>query len=443
MKKYLFFIIALALSACNSKVPELTGISLNKKKLTLEVGETYRLKVSFTPEEVAEAAPELVWLSSDEDVATVKNGKVTAKAVGKATITATCDKHEAECVLTVVEAGENPDPDPDPDPDPVNGRLVLNSYDIELLFDQTFQLVAMIETDEGEQTPEDPVIWSNIHTNVAHVDETGLVTGNQRGFDTITATCGKLTAQCAVYVMPRTIKTGFSAGEGKLVSFAPANLAYENKSLSFYLIFDQLHCIGPRNDRSNPSYSGDIDLFGWGTGNNPMLYSTTFSDYETWTDWGSKSVSGLDAGSWRTPSKEEWEYLLNGRENAEKLKTLVNIEAMQGLVLLPDEWWPPKRLWITPNATEYITNKISIATWREMESYGAVFLVAGGYRVGSEVTDADVIGYYWSSTPADGEMSTGAYALEFGGIPKNPGGELNPEYRLYGCAVRLIRNLGE
>ena len=52
---------------------------------------------------------ELVWTSSDESVASVNNGTVTAVAEGEAVITVTAENGvSAECVITVVEPFVNP-----------------------------------------------------------------------------------------------------------------------------------------------------------------------------------------------------------------------------------------------------------------------------------------------------------------------------------------------
>lgn len=64
----------------------LKGISLNASSLTLTTGQTYDLKVTPNP---ASALASVNWTSSNPSVASVSGGKVTAKAEGNATITAT------------------------------------------------------------------------------------------------------------------------------------------------------------------------------------------------------------------------------------------------------------------------------------------------------------------------------------------------------------------
>ena len=81
-------------------VLEPTSISLNKTSLTLDVGKSYTLTKTVSP---SNAVTSYTWSSSNTSVATVdKNGKVTAKASGTATITVkTSNGKTANCKVTV------------------------------------------------------------------------------------------------------------------------------------------------------------------------------------------------------------------------------------------------------------------------------------------------------------------------------------------------------
>ena len=105
----LLVILTLILTCCGKKAEEevgaeLKGISLNKKSLSMDIGETARLMVVYNPEEAAKFAPAVTWESSVPSVATIQDGKVTAKQKGKATITAFCGKYYADCEV-IVETG--------------------------------------------------------------------------------------------------------------------------------------------------------------------------------------------------------------------------------------------------------------------------------------------------------------------------------------------------
>lgn len=80
---------------------EATAIALDKTTLALEQYREEKLVATLTP---AEANTQIVWTSSNAEVATVENGLVKAVGVGEATITATAGELTAACVVTVSEA---------------------------------------------------------------------------------------------------------------------------------------------------------------------------------------------------------------------------------------------------------------------------------------------------------------------------------------------------
>ena len=84
----------------SKKIVEATGISLNKTSLSLHEGASETLTVTITPADTTDKT--VTWTSSDTNVATVSNGKITAVKVGKATITATTSNGKtATCTVTV------------------------------------------------------------------------------------------------------------------------------------------------------------------------------------------------------------------------------------------------------------------------------------------------------------------------------------------------------
>lgn len=91
-----FSIVAVLLTLCITKPAYTkTKVKLNKTTITMEVGQTKQLKLTGTKKKVT-------WKSSSTKIAAVnKNGKVTAKKAGKATITAKCNKKNYTCKVTV------------------------------------------------------------------------------------------------------------------------------------------------------------------------------------------------------------------------------------------------------------------------------------------------------------------------------------------------------
>lgn len=77
----------------------LTGISLDKKEITLNVRETTTLSPVLTPADVT--SPTLLWKSDDETVATVEGGVVTGVKEGKTKVTVSSGEFSASCDVTV------------------------------------------------------------------------------------------------------------------------------------------------------------------------------------------------------------------------------------------------------------------------------------------------------------------------------------------------------
>ncbi len=75
------------------------GIALDKTSLELKVHESATLSPAITPDDAT--SPVITWKSDNEDVAVVEGGKVTGVKEGTATITATCNGHEAQCSVKV------------------------------------------------------------------------------------------------------------------------------------------------------------------------------------------------------------------------------------------------------------------------------------------------------------------------------------------------------
>ena len=110
MKKNYFKIIALAVSllivtiGCKKEIIDVTEVTLDKSNLTLTVGETANLTATVLPKDATNK--NVNWTSSDDAVATVAEGKITAKAIGTATITVTTEdkNHTATCAVTVISS---------------------------------------------------------------------------------------------------------------------------------------------------------------------------------------------------------------------------------------------------------------------------------------------------------------------------------------------------
>lgn len=75
-----------------------TGVSLSESALSLSASESATLVATVTPENTTDA---LTWETSDDSVAIVSDGVVTATGNGNCTITARCGEYNATCAVTV------------------------------------------------------------------------------------------------------------------------------------------------------------------------------------------------------------------------------------------------------------------------------------------------------------------------------------------------------
>ncbi len=193
---------------------------------------------------------------------------------------------------------------------------------------------------------------------------------------------------------------------GGKIFFSQGNLQYQASTSTWRFATNQYDAIGSGNSNVSPTYSGWIDSFGWGSGNQPTQTSENPSDYSTFVDWGIHAISngGNTANLWRTLTESEWTYLIFTRPNASSKRGRATVNGMYCYVLLPDEWVLPSGLSFTPDANNW-TNVYTTEQWAQMEAAGAVCFPAAGTRAGG-TNNTNINNYnewccYWSSTSAN------------------------------------------
>ena len=235
-----------------------------------------------------------------------------------------------------------------------------------------------------------------------------------------------------------THKFKFSVSPTRQVYFSKGNLQYQPSTNTWRFAENQYDVIGAGNSNISPSYSGWIDLFGWGTGGNPTFSSTAYRDYSTFTEWGSCPISngGNATFVWRTLSLEEWYYLIYLRPDAKQKIGFAEIEGgLQGIVLLPDEWTAPDIYpTFTPNTSD-IVNFYEPRQWPILENSGAIFLPATSIRNGNTADNNRRDGYYWAK---ESWRDAFAFCFCFRSTTLWPEG-FYYQLRHYGRAVRLVR----
>ncbi len=250
----------------------------------------------------------------------------------------------------------------------------------------------------------------------------------------------------------------FSVSADKKVTFSKGNLQYTQSTNTWSFAENQWDYIGTDNVTggsvsSDPTY-GDkkegtaladkVDLFGWSTSATyfGVSASENNADYSgSFVDWGTNQIGSDAPNTWRTLSYDEWEFLLNNRPNASSLKGVAQVNGVNGLILLPDNWVCPKGITFKSGfhsnyGVDYYAayQTFTAAEWSKLEAAGAVFLPAAGNRHGSNVGIVQHDGIYWSATEDDSHR---AYCFCF--CPD--GAYVDYTFRSAGLSVRLVKDL--
>lgn len=171
----------------NAKVYPVTGVTLDKTSATLTEGDELTLTATVNPDNATNK--NVTWSSSDNTVATVSNGKVTALKAGKARIsvktddggkTATCEVIVNTKVYPIEE-------------------IILDKTDVEIKVGNEISLTATIYPSNATSKT---LKWTSSDTSVATVSN-GKVTALKAGQVVITATSEEynISAICDVTVL--------------------------------------------------------------------------------------------------------------------------------------------------------------------------------------------------------------------------------------------------
>ena len=244
----------------------------------------------------------------------------------------------------------------------------------------------------------------------------------------------------------------FTGNDNKRFVFAPGNVQYNAVEDKWRFAEHQWDVVGATNNQISPTYDGWIDLFGWGTGNNPTLATDNNPDYPTSpttlmnrvNDWGVNFTSksnGTDDGFWCTLTGNDWVELMNRQSLSLRANGTVN--DVKGVILLPDNWASispkPYTFTIKTKGGAFTDNVIDDASiWAQLEDLGCAFLPIGGRRhtsYSNDVKDLTTTGYYWS-TMENSDDTKGVYF-----IVKKDGTDCQinetTTFKKFGLSVRL------
>lgn len=161
----------------------ITGVTLDRPDATLYIGDTITLIATVSPSHTDEDKT-VTWSSSNEAVASVAGGVVTALSEGETVITAKAGSFEATCKVTVAHKVVEVE------------SVTLDKTEAALYIGETVTLVATVNPSNADDKT---VTWTSSNEAVAVVTG-GVVTALAEGEAVITAKAGGKTATCKVVV---------------------------------------------------------------------------------------------------------------------------------------------------------------------------------------------------------------------------------------------------
>lgn len=190
MKRLLTALAVICCFLACERVPEeipVASVSLSQPMAEMVVGEFISLSATVLPFNASDKT--VTWASSNQSVATVTVGKVTAIGEGSATITASSGGKSATCAITVKKKVI------------AVTSVELNKTELALVEGDSDILEATVKPDDASDKT---VTWTTSNATIATVDN-GKVTAEKEGTATVTAKAGEKTATCVIVVAKKVI----------------------------------------------------------------------------------------------------------------------------------------------------------------------------------------------------------------------------------------------
>lgn len=283
----------------------------------------------------------------------------------------------------------------------------------------------------------DLVIWSSDKPNVVYVDPVkGLITAISEGTAVIRATAVdnvnvfdevSITVTLIAENSSFTERPFSTSALGTTVIFSPGNLqaklttANSAAGAEWYFANRQHLFTGAHSGVDLHLDTGNyIDYFFLSTGDtdsNRYGIVTAGKSLDAATvnmDWGANEIHYLDKvydpGTYRTPTREELDYILNGRTGDQAgtvvgtrdcRYSMVNVNDIYGMMIFPDGFfWNRSLMGQEPsnfNQWAAASGTYRGAQWNALESAGVVFLPAAGLRNGNKMNSIGTNADYWTS----------------------------------------------
>jgi len=301
-----------------SSTVAVTSVTLDKTELKLKEGEWAQLTATVLPENATDKT--VTWNSSNTAVATVDQGKVSAVGVGQTFVKAIAGGKAAQCKVVVSSSTV------------AVTSVTLDQTEFNLTVGESKQVTATVLP---ENATDKTVTWSSSNTAVATVSQ-GKVTAVGAGEAQIFAKAGDVQAECKVFVSEPTYEEvvdlglsvkwrGWNLGASKPQEFGDYYAWGELEPYYTSLSVDKSqgwYANGWNSNKSNgynwQSYKFRKSGFNAWDSSNPLIV-TKYNTIEGRGTVDGKTVLDLEddaahvalGGSWRIPTKEEWDELLD------------------------------------------------------------------------------------------------------------------------------------
>lgn len=428
----LYVLLFLLIGCQQEKEPvSVTGITLSQSSFSMIEGEVHTLTVNIEPSNADNKS--VFWTSSQESVASVQDGVVSAYKSGNTTITAkSVDGGKTATCEVIVLAKE------------ISVESVsLDKTSVEMTEGDEITLAATITPDNATNKN---VIWTSSDERIVSVDN-GKVTAILEGTATITVTTedGRMAAFCSITVLcPENSvnyidEYGINQGKGVMIDgviWAPVNCGYHETDYPYGklyqwsrrygqgysgIIYDiSKNIVGTYSDDLVPSVESGLVSLSTGQAKNNSNVFYMNEDYPY--DWLSAKGDNLwNAGTESDPAKTEYDPCPEGW----RVPTYAELDNLR------------------ENYSSWITDENGqIGYWfsgSNPYSFNSprVFFPAAGYRhcCSGDAEYRGYLGEYWSSRPA----SNYSALLILNSSDVGIGGSS----RAFGCSVRCVQDDSE
>lgn len=151
-----------------SYVKNASEMKLEKERITLLTGDSFRLRLSVQPFDFTD---EVVWKTSNADIVTVDQvGNISAKGIGTTVIKVSVGNMSQLCEVTVVQ--------------PVT-KVYISKSNILMRVPESVQLTASIVPDNAFNKE---LLWESSDPSIVSVDQSGKITAHKKGEAKVTVT---------------------------------------------------------------------------------------------------------------------------------------------------------------------------------------------------------------------------------------------------------------